>query len=443
MHAFVATVVIGCLMIAAPIAWPQDSSERVLKLGDALNLAKERNGVVKSAYLQIIAADSRLKQARADFWPTLKPTFRIDATASEQLTGAPNGSRRVSSTDDLFNIDAEWTLFDAGQRNWTFASRRYLYQAVRFDALQTLRETLFSVYKGYYEVLRTTSLLTVQRQQLARAQEILKQTQERINVKLEAAKNEKQALADVANAEVSVIGVQARRFTAIADLKALIDWREGDLPPLEDITIEILPALEYDLNEATKKAIANRADLIADRNSLEATRTEVKIAEINAGITWSIGTTARRSFSPDVLNRAGLSLQATVPLFDGERSREEIRSRRATYEAQSERLRQSERDVASDVESQYRNYEQSMLRLIAARRALEAAQVNYDAVSEARQLGAANLIDVITAQTSLVIAQSNSVEAQYDGLISIVALKLAIGDPLPGEADLVSTRGAK
>ena len=51
----------------------------------------------------------------------------------------------------------------------------------------------------------------------------------------------------------------------------------------------------------------------------------------------------------------------------------------------------------------------------------------------ARQAGASELIELLTAQVSLVTAESNYVEARYDTLISRVRLKLATGRPLPGE----------
>lgn len=75
---------------------------------------------------------------------------------------------------------------------------------------------------------------------------------------------------------------------------------------------------------------------------------------------------------------------------------------------------------------------------MAAQAALEAATKNFEAASESQTLGASDLIDVVTAQVSLVTAESNRVEAFYDFLISEVRWKLVTGQPLPGEEEFAS-----
>jgi outer membrane protein len=89
--------------------------------------------------------------------------------------------------------------------------------------------------------------------------------------------------------------------------------------------------------------------------------------------------------------------------------------------------------VTAEVEATVKEYTQNALLLEASNLALEAAQLNYNAASEAQRLGASDLIEVLTAQVTLVTAETNRVQALYDLLISEVRLDLVVGDPLPGE----------
>ena len=65
--------------------------------------------------------------------------------------------------------------------------------------------------------------------------------------------------------------------------------------------------------------------------------------------------------------------------------------------------------------------------------ALDAAKKNYNAAVDSQKAGAYDLLQVLTAQVSLVTAESNQIQALYDYRISDVNLKLVTGRPIPGE----------
>jgi outer membrane protein len=147
----------------------------------------------------------------------------------------------------------------------------------------------------------------------------------------------------------------------------------------------------------------------------------------------SLSANYRKSFSESTFDRSALVLQASIPLFDGNRSRENLRAAGFSLEGQRQSLIQSERDVMAEVESTYKEFAQNIERLRAAELAREAARLNYQAAADARQEGAAEIIEELTAQVSLVTAEANFVQAYYDLLIAEVRLRLVTGQPLPGE----------
>ncbi|MES1228127.1 MAG: TolC family protein, partial [Armatimonadota bacterium] len=121
------------------------------------------------------------------------------------------------------------------------------------------------------------------------------------------------------------------------------------------------------------------------------------------------------------------------PLYDGGLSREQVKQAELNRDSSKANYTQNYRTAKAEIESTLYEIEQDMTRYDVAQSALKAAQVNYDAASEAQKLGAGTLIDVLTAQVSLVTAEQNAVQALYDLLTAQVKLKLVTGQPLPGE----------
>jgi outer membrane protein len=179
--------------------------------------------------------------------------------------------------------------------------------------------------------------------------------------------------------------------------------------------------------------MANRPDLIAQQKRIESAKADLKLAKIAAGVTWSVDANADKIFAPDVSDSSLITLSATIPLFDGYRSREAIRVRQIGYEIQQVNLEQDQRNARSEIESAYKEFELNRETLIASKSALEAAKKNFDAAQESQKLGAGDLIEVLTAQVSLATAESNYVQSLYDLLTSEVNLRLVIGRSLPGE----------
>jgi outer membrane protein len=403
-----------------------------LTLDQALKLAKERNGTVRSAYLNSKAADARVKQAFAAFLPTVTPSFVYKDARNDVYTGATKGwAEAVTNTS---GIVANWQLLDSGERGWAFSASKASDEATRFDYLQTLRETLFSVQKQYFDTLRAQELLKVADGQVKRTEEVLKQTKDFAETGQGAKINISQANADFQNARVQALVAKNTVSTAEAGLKAVIGWdKDDDLPALvtqpEPASFDKLPPLA----QVIKDGLRERADLSAQRKRVAAERYSVLRAEREASFTWSLDAAYGRNFSDDVMENRSVTFMISLPLFDGERSKQAARESRLGWESAKSALLQTERAARAEIEASYRDLQQNADRVAAAKSALDAAKENYTATNESFALGASTLIDVLTAQVTLQTAESNYIQAVYDYYISEVQLKLATGQPLPGE----------
>jgi len=181
--------------------------------------------------------------------------------------------------------------------------------------------------------------------------------------------------------------------------------------------------------------LANRADLQANRRRLDSQYYGMKRAERDAGFSFDLDLNYSLNFTPEDDENRSLTLLVTYPLFDGGRLREQAREQRMSYLGSREVLTQNEREVRADIEVAYAEFVQNIERLNASKLALEAARVNYDAAVAAQREGANDVIAVLTAQVSLVTAESNYIEATYDYYVSDVNLRLVSGRPVPGETE--------
>lgn len=419
------------LLLAPCLAVGQDERVPTLSLDEALRMARERNGDVRAAYLNYEQARARARIAYSEFLPTVTPSYRRDASRTEYRTGSYGG---FTSDSDSAVLDVDWRVLDSGSRTLRFSSARISREAEALRALQTLRNTLYTVHQRYYDALRYQELLRTQRAQLARAEEIMRQAEAFAQEGEGAEIDIKQANADRLNAVTAVLQGENQVTTGEADLRAIMGWSRDE--PMPDLVRpeQMAPSpLTASLEEMVQQGLDQRADLQAQQLSIDAQKNEVRIAKLNASVTYSLDANFRRNFTDDVFDRAGLQLVASLPVYDGNRTRDLVRVEEFALGAQEAQLVQSEREVRAEIESVYQESSLNASRLAAAKGAWDAAQENYAAAFERRRLGAGTLVEVITAQVTLVTAEVNYVQAFYDALISEVRLKLATGTPVPGE----------
>lgn len=407
-------------------------AQQKLSLDDALRLAKLRNGTVRSAFLNYKSSEEQVKQASALFLPTVTPSYKLTSSKFNRYTGSPDTS--FDSTTNTSQIAANWQLLDSGERGWAYRASRLNRDAERLAYLQTLRTTLFKVHSSYFDALRARELLKIAEAEAARAEKVVDKARE-FEAKGEGARLDiSQAEADYLNAKVNVLTARNRVKTSEAALKAVIGWdRDEPLPELEAYAYPQQFAKLDDLQSVIASGLANRPDLLSERKAVEAQRFSVLRANQEAFMNWSLDVSFVRSFSEDVSDSRVLSFSVSLPLFDGFRLRSAARQAKINLESSKSSLAQAERAATAEIESAYWTLAQDIERVEAAKKALQAAQENYNAVNDAYNLGASTVIDVLTAQVSLRTAESNYIEAIYDYYIADVQLRLAVGKEIPGE----------
>lgn len=415
----------------AAVAFPADPDR--LSLTDALKMARANNGQIRASLVELRSSRSQATSAFGAFLPSVTPGFSYETGRTKFLTGQAGG-QVTRNQDSTSFVDVRVPLLDNGTRYLRLASARENLEAQRADTVNTLRQTLFLVHQRFYNALRAEELLKVQESQLARTRSILEETTTRAEIGDEAKIRILQAKADALNAEVSVLEASNSVATNLANLRAIIGIEPtAALPPLgpgeslrEPMGLAAMPQVIAD-------GLARRPDLISRRRQVDAARSQARLARMDGLVSFSLDATYRKQFANNPLDRSLLQLNASIPLFDGFQTRENTRIREFVVQSQSALLLQAERDARAEIESAYVEYLQNTKRQRAAQAAFEAADENFRAAQDGRRLGAGTLLDILTAQLSLVTAEVNRTQATYDLLISEIRLKVVTGTPIPGE----------
>ena len=402
-------------------------------MDEAVRLAKRNNGTLRAAEYDLAAARGRQTIAASAFFPTLTPSIQY-TDSLRQIPSATLGNNSSAFTQWSTQAGLVWRVLDSGQRLQELRSARDSVSAQGAQTQQTLRQLIFDVENQFLETLRAQELEKVANAEQSRSDKVLDQTKARVAVGDAARREILQAEADAQNAKVNAIGAKNQTTTNSATLKARIglqkDYSTLDLEPVTFVPSTDVPPT---IDEAVATGLRLRPDLIARRKTLDSQRDLVVETEISSGLTWAVDFNYSRQFTPDQSSNRNTTFLASYPLFDGGKSRDEVAVSRANYSASRAVYEQAEKDARSEIESTFSTYAQDQLRLQAADLALKAAQLNYEAADASQRAGAASLLDVITAQVSLVTAESNDIQANYDVQIAQLKLRLVTGLPMPGE----------
>jgi outer membrane protein len=428
------------LAFVVPMIASASADQNAITIDDALRMAIHRNGDVRSAFFTADAAGQQTKQAFAAFLPTVTPEYQYVSNRQQfpvsnfvGAYGLPiNGTIFEQTEGGTTTATASWLLLDSGDREFTFLAARRSEDSSTLSAVQTLRQTLFQVYSDYVDAMKADETYKVDLAEVQRANTILDQTQTRVQAGDVAGKEVLQARADALNAQVTALNDEQARDTTLATLKGVIGWNLSDpfpgLAPLPDPPTNP-PA---DLDVLVKAAVGDRPDLKSARLNIESLRYQKLKLERDAGISANLSAGWTETLTPQTLQNRTFTFTVTTPLFDGGLSRAEARQARLNMQAAQATYDQQERSAKADIESARAQLVVDLQRVGAARLALQAAQLNYNAAEDSQRLGAGTLIDVLTARVSLATAENNAISAKYDALLATVNLSLVTGKPIPG-----------
>lgn len=407
---------------AVPEAWWTLFKDPVLDGLQAELVVGNQN--LAASLAQTAAARAALQASGTALWPTL--SVGAGSTRAASGGGSP-------ATTNALTANASWELDLWGRLSEAVKAAGANYRASEAD-LAALRLSAQATLTQNYLALRTAE---AQQALLARTaaanQRALDLTQARYASGVAAQSDVLQARTQLRSVEAQLSEMRTQR----AQLEHAIAVQLGQLPGQFTLPPSAaLPELPPVPALLPSTLLAQRPDIAAARERQAAAYAQIGIAdaaffpslELSASGGYRGASFAHLLSAPNLAWSLGAAIAA--PLFDGGQRRLASAQARASADAATAAYRQTVLTAFQDVEDNLVQFAESGAALALQRDAFEAAQRNLDIVMAQYRAGTVSYLNVGTAQTAALSAESSLLSARNRQLAAANVLLKNLGGRL-------------
>lgn len=428
----------GAVSAAAQEPSPHVGAPLPLSVEEAVSRALAENEQTRIARAAVDRTRGIVREAFADALPTVDGSYNLARNLQRPIIFFNQGgeTQQISIGEDnehTFGLSVEQTLFDrrlgaavSAARHGNAASEARYERALADVALETKED--------YYAVLLAEAAGEVREGAVRLATDRVEQV--RLFRDVGTASD-----FDVLTAEVDLENLRPDLIRARNDLRLAENGlkRTIGLPLDEEValvdTLAFAP-LEIELEDAQARAVAARADLEAEAQTVELSEELVNVERAEAFPTLSLSLDlTRRSSSEDFVPEEREFSQSTVaalaldiPVFDGRRTQGRALQARANYVEAQERYRALERDVQLQVQDAWQTVE-------AAAQTVEATQATGERANRAYEIarvrfaeGLSTQLELDEAEQAVTEARLNAAQALHDHMVAVARLLHAMGE---------------
>ncbi len=400
-----------------------------LSLKQPTELAFHQNPAIAAARHDLEAADARIKQARADYFPQvgfggIAKAGPSGATNALGLVGLPNSPFYRNFADSL---NVYQSALDFGRRKYRVAAERKQREALEADLAAAEAIVVLQTQRAYYNVLRTLRLRDVasevvrSREAAVRQAQIFYEAQVRSRVDLELARSAlaraRLRLLETENSVRSSMAELGRALGSPQDANCVLEEPDPALPQLEPV------------NALIEEAYGRRPELIRARALREAAGQRLELAKSQKrplfALAFSGGYARFRETLALELLAGGVGL--LQPLFTGARLQGQVEEAEAVLRATASQEEVSKQGVALEVRNAWMRLENSLEALPVLRSHAESSRQALRLASERYRERLGAIVELNEAQASLSEAAAGEAAGLYDVKIAEAELGFAIG----------------
>jgi len=441
-------VIVAFLVIAA-IFQPVSAQEMVqINLKQALEYALENNVDAKNARLELLIAETTVKEELSKGLPQLNGSFNLNYNPEVPILFVPNEPPFGDPTIDSdviplrfgvsyqsgLGVTVSQMIFDGSFFVGLRASKT-LRELTEFDRIKTENDVLLSVKKAYFGVLVNKEQINLAQANLSRIDSLLLETKA-LN---EAGFTEKIDVSRIQVQRNNTYTQVERSRTAYEISKQLLKIQMGlpreydvlitetlaELNPEEQLTqlltMEGMPRVE--VNQLEKNLELVGLDL---RNNTVQYMPKITFnanyQRSGAGNTLSTVYDSRNWFSSSLI---GLNMQ--IPIFDGFLKSAKIQRNRIQQDQLENQRLFLDDNISLEIYQARTNLKNDLNILQVQKENMALAQEVYDISKIKYNEGVGSNLEVVEADAALKESEINYLTALYDGLIAKVDLEKALG----------------
>lgn len=406
---------------------------QVLTLATAVELALRLNPQLRSGQQAVRAAEARVPQARAGFYPRLDA---VGTTGGSQFFST-SLNRGVRSDTTALALQGRQLLWDFGKTTALVEEARAGVRASDAELERLRQAVVLNVRQGYYTLVQARRLVRVAEAALARAELNLRSARGFFEVGTRPKSDVTRAEVEVANARVGLIRARNQVRLAETSLAAAIGL-EAQVP------LEVEDVLSYepvalDPGALLAEALRARPELAQASARLEAARAQLAGARAaywpDLTLNGSYGGASGEAFLgpegatffPSLGETWSVTATLSWNLFQGFGTAERLREAAALVEVARANRDAVELQVRLEVEQAYVSVLEAAERIAATEKAVESARENLRLAQGRYDAGVGTILDLTEAQLALANAEADQVRALADYRVALAALDRAVG----------------
>ena len=414
-------------------------SQELLTLDKAIGLVMQNNFGIIIAGNQAQMAKNDDTWGNAGFLPQVNVTgggnLSANDTRQHYSSGQEVDKNNVSSSSLNAGIGLSWTLFD-GLKMFASASRlQALAEQGELNLKIEIENTLYQLMQAYYEVVRQKQLIRASEEILSGYEE-----QEKISeTRLAVGSGNRQELLQTKVDKNSIRSSLLLNRQALSLAKASLNLLMARPPETEfDITDSLNLISAYSKESLFKSVPERNFSLAAAGKELVASRYSIREFESQrlpkAGITaaYNFGRTENKAGFVLLNQNLGYNLGFTVSwnLFNGFNTFRQVKNARLVWRNAQQMYDYTKSAVSAGLYNSWKEFEDAREILKLEEDNILLALENREIALHRYKLGASNILELKSAQSSYESASARLVSARYNARMAEIKLMKLNGDLL-------------
>ncbi|MFH2012349.1 MAG: TolC family protein [Pseudomonadota bacterium] len=401
-------------------------------LTDLYKIALERSERIKLSEEDLYITENTKDKALAVLFPRLSAFGNYTQYSEDKRL--PTGAIIQPDHSTSWGLSLNQSLSISGREFDAFKISKEDIKKSQYDLYAVREEYLFGVSSAYYDVLKMKKAVDIAKANVER----LTKHKDAAAIRVKVGEITKTVLL---RAEAELSGAQSELIRAENNLSltkavlARIVGLTGDYElketPEDD---EYLPDYKMEDTSNPLKEVA-----MSERAELKSLDIQKKIAgdqvKYTRGLYWPTISIEGIYFNKDeepataflIKESTYAGLKLIFPFFEGGLRRAEVMEAKAKQRQVNLIYEDMKKKINIDIEQAYLDYKTQKGVLKSLRDRLTFAKDNYSAVSRQFEFGLANSIDIMDANTLLVTAERQFVDAVYNQRLSILRLERVTG----------------
>ena len=425
------------LTFSLPSFAQKEIAGKKLTLEDAIDVALHHHPAITEYKERSLSTRAQIGISRANLLPQVSSTssyYYGNSVPSSSLNipsgFGPLGIGQGNVSDFMVHsFQVNQLLFDFGKTLGQIGQSKALYDVSKMDLANIRQQVALDVKTAFFGYLAAERGVMVSEDNLKLNEDLLRQAQGFYQVGAKAK-------IDVTTAEANLYIARSDLITARNNVKiarvnlmtamGLKSWPYDGL----SYNLDIRPKIPG-LNDAKEKALEDRPEYQKNKFQQKADQQAIRTAKSGFFPTlYSQGlqNTQGKPYG-DMRGTWSLSLNASVPIFEGLATKYALQQAQANLRATQSNAEVLRQDINKQVEQSYFNVQAAAEKTRATEKGAEAAKENWDLAQGRYKAGVGSIIEVTDAQVKFFNAELSYIRSVYDLKVAEAQLEKAVGKP--------------